>query len=93
MRIKIANGFLSTDQEDSPLGHPVFVLNGVVHEPSDTVDLGEAASDSTRSRLAADLVADEYESLVDKGERFSVLEYNLIAKFSGLPLVNLCSGE
>jgi len=42
---------------------------------------------------AGDIVAKAYSQDVDEGRRFSVAEYNMIARFAGLPLANYCSGE
>ncbi len=93
MRIAIANGFLTNEQEFSPLGYPVFVLNDVVYGPDDKVDSGGSAPASGGAQPARDLIAEEYEIAAENGGKFSILEYNLIARFSGMPPVNLCSGE
>ncbi len=85
MRIDIANGVLTNDGEAS--GRPVFLLDGKTYGPEDTVDSNGARSP------AGDLIAAAYEAAVEKGTRFKIFEYNLIAKFAGMPTANYCSGE
>ena len=87
MQIEIANGILTTRHPASPDGEPVFIRDGVIHQPADSVGSGETAP------AAGDLIADEYTRAADAGRRFSRLEYNVIARFAGLPSMNPCSGE
>jgi len=84
MQIIIANGVLTTDHESASFFKPVFVIDGVAYGPDNPIaDAGNAG----------DIVAKAYSQGVDEGRRFSVAEYNLVARFAGLPVANYCSGE
>lgn len=89
MQVLIANGALTTDHASASFKHPVFILNGAVYQPDDVLD----TADSNRCMTAEDLLGAAYAMEIDQGRRFSTAEYNLIARFTGMPGANLCSGE
>ena len=93
MRIETPEGLLTTRPPESSDCEPVFIRDGVACHPDDTVDLGEAVPEASRHPSACDLVADGYARAVDAGRWFSRSEYNVIARFAGLPSMNPCSGE
>ena len=82
MNIAIGNGFLTIDSA-SPTTDPILRLHDMSYRPVDLL------ADGT----AADWVANAYAIDADHGRHFTKLEYNLIARFSGMPSANLCSGE
>jgi len=84
MQLTIANGILTTELESASFSMPAFIFGGVTYGP-DSVIL--AAGN------AGNMVARAYSQDVDQGRRFSVAEYNMIARFAGLPVANFCSGE
>lgn len=87
MQLALAQGILTTDHESASFKHPVFIIAGKVHHPGDLIGDGAGA-------LAADeWIARAYSDGIDQGQRFTTAEYNLIARFAGMPLANYCSGE
>lgn len=86
LQLPIANGLLMTPEGASPFAEPVFVLAGKTYSPQDLVADDPAISAETRVNAA-------YDDAIDAGRRFSRAEYNLVARFCGLPSANLCSGE
>lgn len=84
MQIAIAKGILTTDHESASFSQPAFILGGLAYGPDSLVP------DATN---AGDIVAKAYSQDIDEGRRFSVAEYNMIARFAGLPVANYCSGE
>lgn len=92
MQIEIAGGVLTTEHDSASFSRPIFVLNGIAHQPDDAIE-NVASSSPLGPMKAGDLVAREYSSEVDRGRIFSTSEYNTIARFAGLPIANYCSGE
>lgn len=93
MQIEIAGGVLTTEHDSASFSRPVFVFDGIAHQPDDTIE-NVASPAPSGAMKAGDLVAQAYFfSGVDGGSAFSTSEYNTIARFAGLPIANYCSGE
>jgi len=86
LQLAIADGVLTTPDGASPLAAPIFILNGTIHAAEDRVAGEPPVSAETR-------VSTAYADAVEGGRRFTRAEYNLVARFCGLPSANLCSGE
>lgn len=84
MQIAIANGTLTTEHESASFSKPVFIFGDVAYGPDSLI---------SGAGNAGDIVAKAYSQNADEERRFSVAEYNMIARFAGLPLANYCSGE
>lgn len=89
MQITIAGGILTTEHEAASFTSPVFIFGGVGYEPGGQMDGGS----SSGKQNVSDIVAKAYSLDSEQGRKFSVAEYNMIARFAGLPLANYCSGE
>jgi hypothetical protein len=82
----LAAGTLTTEHAASSYGQPVLVVAGQAYGQQDQIDLGPEALDFLRYPTAAEHVAGWHAAHMDECRRLPVEEYNLIAKFIGLPV-------
>ncbi|WP_319243484.1 hypothetical protein [uncultured Propionivibrio sp.] len=86
LQLAIANGVLTAADGAPPFATPIFILNGTIHAADDRLAGEPPVSAEARVNAA-------YSDAVEAGRRFTRAEYNLVARFCGLPSANLCSGE
>ncbi|SDI36296.1 hypothetical protein [Propionivibrio dicarboxylicus] len=86
LQLAIADGLLTTPDGASPFAEPIFIFKGTTYAAPDLVANQPPESAETRVNAA-------YDNAVENGRRFTRAEYNLVARFCGLPSANLCSGE
>ncbi|WP_394701290.1 hypothetical protein [uncultured Propionivibrio sp.] len=82
MYLCIGGGVLTTDHEAASFAHPVFVFQFNAYGPDDSLE--EDLLDA-RPMQAADFVARAFVAEQAEGRRYSLNEYNLIARFTSMP--------